>query len=100
MATASKPVAAVAPSREIAAAARPIHALLLHQAYAGTNEAGGTRHYELGSRMVQKGHRFTVIASKISYLTGAATDAEAEQGGPEVKRVFGGFGYHRNFLFR
>src|SRR4051794_36755884 len=75
---------------------RRVHALLLHQAYAGANEPGGTRHYEFASRMVAQGHRFTVIASKLSYLTGkaieaapggtAAGDGDAE--GPTVRRVF------------
>jgi glycosyltransferase involved in cell wall biosynthesis len=45
-------------------------ALLIHQAFASKDEPGGTRHYELGRRLVADGHSFTVIASGISYQTG------------------------------
>ncbi len=46
-----------------------MHVLLIHQSFALPDEAGGTRHFELGSRVVEGGHQFTVIASDISYLT-------------------------------
>jgi glycosyltransferase involved in cell wall biosynthesis len=45
-------------------------ALLIHQAFASKDEPGGTRHYELGRRLVAEGHTFTVITSGISYQTG------------------------------
>ncbi len=45
-------------------------ALLIHQAFASKDEPGGTRHYELGRRLVAEGHSFTVITSGISYQTG------------------------------
>src|SRR5207247_6170429 len=54
-----------------------MHVLLIHQAFAGPDDPGGTRHYELGSHLVAKGHRFTVITSRINYLTGAATTQRA-----------------------
>ena len=48
-----------------------MHILLIHQAFAALNEPGGTRHHELARRLVKRGHRVTIIASPVSYLTGA-----------------------------
>ncbi len=50
-----------------------MHILIIHQAFAALDEAGGTRHHELARFLVQKGHQVTVIASPISYLTGASS---------------------------
>lgn len=47
--------------------------LLIHQAFVGPNEAGGTRHYELGQYLIRQGHKFTIVASNLSYLTGQST---------------------------
>jgi glycosyltransferase involved in cell wall biosynthesis len=47
-----------------------MHILLIHQAFAALDEPGGTRHHELARFLVSKGHRVTVIASPVSYLTG------------------------------
>ncbi len=44
--------------------------LLIHQAFASDKEAGGTRHFELGQRLVEEGHRFTVVASSVNILSG------------------------------
>lgn len=46
------------------------HTILIHQAFASKDEPGGTRHYELGRRLVAKGQRLTVVASDVSYQTG------------------------------
>src|SRR5215212_2022113 len=46
-----------------------MHVLLIHQGFASPNEPGGTRHFELARKAVEQGHRVTVIASDISYLT-------------------------------
>ncbi len=47
-----------------------LQTVLIHQAFVSRNEPGGTRHYELGRRLVAQGQRFTVVASDISYQTG------------------------------
>ncbi len=47
-----------------------MHILLIHQIFVTPEEGGGTRHYELARCLVEKGHRVTVIASRIDYLTG------------------------------
>ena len=49
-----------------------MHILLIHQAFAAINEPGGTRHHELARYLAGKGHRVTVIASPVSYLTGGS----------------------------
>ena len=48
-----------------------MHILLIHQAFAALDEPGGTRHHELARSLVQRGHTVSIIASPISYLTGA-----------------------------
>jgi len=47
-----------------------MHFLLIHQAFADLDEPGGTRHAELVHFLVGQGHRVTVIASPVSYLSG------------------------------
>ncbi len=49
-----------------------MHILLIHQAFAALDEPGGTRHHELARFLSGEGHRVTVIASPVSYLTGEA----------------------------
>jgi glycosyltransferase involved in cell wall biosynthesis len=56
-----------------------MHILLIHQAFAALDEAGGTRHHELARFLVRKGHKVTVIASPVSYLTGKSSQADASQ---------------------
>jgi glycosyltransferase involved in cell wall biosynthesis len=48
-----------------------MHILLIHQAFAALDEPGGTRHYELACYLAGRGHKVTIIASPVSYLTGA-----------------------------
>lgn len=55
-----------------------MHILLIHQAFSSLNEAGGTRHHEIASYLVQKGHQVTIITSLISYLTGKDETCETE----------------------
>ena len=47
-----------------------LHILLIHQAFAALDEPGGTRHHELARYLADQGHRVTIIASPVSYLTG------------------------------
>lgn len=54
-----------------------MHILLIHQAFAAINEPGGTRHHELSCYLSDQGHRVTIIASPVSYLTGDKTNVSA-----------------------
>ena len=47
-----------------------MHILLIHQAFAALDEAGGTRHAELANYLADRGHQVTIISSPVSYLTG------------------------------
>ena len=58
---------------------KKIRATLIHQAFCGPNDPGGTRHYEFARRMVQGGHSFTVVTSDVSYLTGHKVNGEAQE---------------------
>jgi len=76
--------------------------LLIHQAFVSLDEAGGTRHFEFARYLVERGHRVTVIASGVSYLTGANTaDKETSaQGDLKILRAATTGGLHRSFLMR
>lgn len=50
-----------------------MHILFIHQAFVAINEPGGTRHHEMARYLAKRGHRVTIIASPISYLTGTTS---------------------------
>ena len=47
-----------------------MHILLIHQAFVGLDEAGGTRHIEMAHQLASHGHKVTIITGTTSYLTG------------------------------
>ena len=84
-----------------------MHILLIHQAFAAIDEPGGTRHHEIALYLASRGHRVTIIASPVSYLTGKANRDHI----PWVQRQSGGEGVtilraytyralHRSFVHR
>jgi len=83
-----------------------MHILIIHQAFASLDEPGGTRHYELARMLVARGQRVTVIASPVSYMTGAPTgaarrgrDADAQPGFTVLRaRVYSA--HHKSFVHR
>jgi glycosyltransferase involved in cell wall biosynthesis len=82
-----------------------MHILLIHQAFVALDEAGGTRHYELACHLAERGHRVTIIASPVSYLTGAAASApRKETSGPggrvTILRAYTYKAFHRSFVHR
>jgi glycosyltransferase involved in cell wall biosynthesis len=84
-----------------------MHILLIHQAFAALDEPGGTRHYELARCLAQRGHRVTIIASPVSYLTGAPPQPPpfsekmgGEQGGVTILRTATYHALHRSFVQR
>lgn len=82
-----------------------MHILLIHQAFMTGAEAGGTRHYELARHLVRAGHRFTAIASTISYLTGqrhtgGEQSAQRQDEGIRVYRSYTYSALHRSFAHR
>jgi len=81
-----------------------VHILLIHQAFAALNEAGGTRHYELATYLAKKGHQVTIIASPISYLTGKGKHSDSDKHlRLEGIRIFRTYTYpalHKSFIHR
>ncbi|MEX2144185.1 MAG: glycosyltransferase family 4 protein [Anaerolineales bacterium] len=81
-----------------------LHVLLIHQAFVDLSEAGGTRHAEFARFLVAQGHRVTVIASPISYLTGKEQSSDnAAIGIPKGLRIIRAattHGLHRSFIHR
>jgi lipopolysaccharide/colanic/teichoic acid biosynthesis glycosyltransferase/glycosyltransferase involved in cell wall biosynthesis len=78
--------------------------LLIHQNFAGKNEAGGTRHWEIGEYLAASGDHLTVITSPVSYLTGeksADSRTSPEQEPPiDVRNVRVFASLHRSFVTR
>ncbi|MFN3741040.1 MAG: glycosyltransferase family 4 protein [Anaerolineales bacterium] len=79
-----------------------MHILLIHQAFASLDEAGGTRHYELARLLTRYGHRVTVITGTVSYLTGQVEMQPAihQEDGLTIRRVPLYSAYHRSFFHR
>jgi glycosyltransferase involved in cell wall biosynthesis len=82
-----------------------MHIHIIHQAFASLHEPGGTRHAEFASLLVARGHRVTVIASPVSYITGnrtaAFTQPEQEQTGQvRILRARVYSAHHRSFGHR
>jgi glycosyltransferase involved in cell wall biosynthesis len=79
-----------------------MHVLLIHQVFAGPDDPGGTRHYEIGRQLVARGHRFTVITSAVNYLTGAAggDPTPGLPAGMRIIRIPGREDIHRSYVAR
>jgi len=80
--------------------------LLIHQAFVSPQEAGGTRHFEFGRHLVERGHDVTIVASDLSYLSGRrAVDrhgvfAVQNISGIRVLRAYTYPALHRSFVWR
>jgi lipopolysaccharide/colanic/teichoic acid biosynthesis glycosyltransferase len=83
-----------------------MHVVLIHQAFVTPDEPGGTRHYELAKRAVERGIDFTIVASNLSYLSGQRTTvgeakiSEQNLGGVRVLRAYIYPSLHRSFAWR
>jgi glycosyltransferase involved in cell wall biosynthesis len=84
-----------------------MHILLIHQSFVALDEPGGTRHYEMAEHLAQRGHRVTIIASPVSYLTGTIQGKPTRQTGQiagnrqvTLLRAYTYSGLHRSFVHR
>lgn len=83
-----------------------MHILLIHQAFAALDEAGGTRHYEMARHLVGRGHRVTIIASPVSYLTGRSRrragwiERQEPEPGITILRAYTYSALHKSFVHR
>jgi glycosyltransferase involved in cell wall biosynthesis len=64
-----------------------MHILIIHQAFASLQEPGGTRHAEFASLLAARGHRVTIIASPVSYITGNRTAPSSQPGQGQTGQV-------------
>jgi glycosyltransferase involved in cell wall biosynthesis len=80
--------------------------LLIHQSFTSPDEPGGTRHYELARHLTGLGHRVTIVASDLSYLTGKRVLAkrklisEQDLSGVRVLRAYTFPALHGSFFWR
>ena len=74
--------------------------LLIHQAFCGPDDPGGTRHYELAERLAAAGHCVCVITSPYSYLTGKRKRQQSAIPGVKVQFAPSLPGLHRSYLRR
>ena len=84
-----------------------MHVLLIYQAFASLDEAGGTRHYEMALHLMKHGHQVTIISSPVSYLTGKSRsthihwkEQEKPQPGITILRAFTYQALHKSFIHR
>jgi glycosyltransferase involved in cell wall biosynthesis len=78
-----------------------MHILLIHEIFVTPDEGGGTRHYELARYLTQMGHRVTVIASNVDYLSGQKKLKRREiKEGIEIIYSRTLSSVHKNFIYR
>jgi glycosyltransferase involved in cell wall biosynthesis len=81
-----------------------MHILLIHQAFAALDEPGGTRHHELARHLQGQGHKVTIIASPVSYLTGQEGSQnrrkQVDDYGVTIIRSYTLPALHRSFIWR
>ncbi len=86
-----------------------MHILIIHQAFASIHEPGGTRHHEFARLLTTRGHKVTVIASPVSYITGTSfrlspfspkMGGEQEGGGVTILRAAVYDAHHKSFIHR
>jgi len=81
-----------------------MHILLIHQAFTALDEPGGTRHHEFSRLWTQAGHKVSIIASPVSYLTGKFEGKEnitqEDKGLISIHRVSTYSALHKSFIHR
>ncbi len=78
-----------------------MHVLLIHEIFVTPDEGGGTRHYEFAKFLVKNGHKVTVIASDVDYLSGKKKNRRSElRDGIEIHYAPTFSFVHSNFFAR
>jgi glycosyltransferase involved in cell wall biosynthesis len=83
-----------------------MHILLIHQAFASSKQAGGTRHFEFAQRCINHDHQFSIVSSNLSYIDGKRTTSDNRlvtteiAGGVKVLRVYTYAALHKSFIWR
>ena len=80
--------------------------LLIHQTFVSTEQAGGTRHFELAGHCERQGIEFTIVTSNLTYLTGKDASGsrglvtEERQGPVRILRAWTLATLHKSFVWR
>ncbi|HKR30818.1 MAG TPA: glycosyltransferase family 4 protein [Terriglobales bacterium] len=74
--------------------------LLIHQAFCGPNDPGGTRHYEIAKELVAEGHEVTIVTSRYNYLSGGLKAEHLYPPGFHVHFASTLIGLHRSYFMR
>lgn len=80
--------------------------LIIHQAFVGPSQAGGTRHFEFAKALITLGHQPTIVASDLSYLSGMRVTqgrrliTEEDIEGIRVLRAYTYPVLHKSFAWR
>ncbi|MAS37450.1 MAG: glycosyltransferase WbuB [Anaerolineaceae bacterium] len=80
--------------------------VIIHQAFVGPRESGGTRHYEFARYLQRQGHKVSIVASDISYLTGQRSTERSQLvtrqdvEGIQVLRAYTYAALHQSFFWR
>lgn len=78
-----------------------MHLLLIHEIFTTPDEGGGTRHYELAKYLIQYGHKVSVIASDVDYLSGKKRMKKSEiKEGIEIIYASTFSSVHKSFFTR
>ncbi len=81
--------------------AEPMHLLIVHQNFVDHDHPGGTRHFELARELVQRGHRCTIVAGSVDFLTGSVLDrTPSVQEGVEIRRAYAFPTIHHSYVGR
>ena len=66
-----------------------MHVLIVHQNFAEPDNPGGTRHFELACQLVQAGHRCTVVAGSVDFVTGKPVSrTPSQRDGVAIRRAY------------
>jgi lipopolysaccharide/colanic/teichoic acid biosynthesis glycosyltransferase len=74
--------------------------LLIHQAFATPAESGGTRHYEIGRILAERGNRITAVRSRVEYQTGLPTPEHRPPAGMTLLGAPAHYARSGNFISR
>jgi glycosyltransferase involved in cell wall biosynthesis len=78
-----------------------MHLLIVHQNFVDHHHPGGTRHFELARHLVSRGHRCTIVAGSVDFLTGNRLPCgELVLQGVGLRRAYAPATLHHSYLGR
>jgi len=81
--------------------ATAMHLLIVHQNFVDHQHPGGTRHFELARHLVERGHRCTIVAGSVDFLTGRSLPRTTEcVDGVVIRRAYAFPTIHHSYFGR